>query len=62
MAKTVGGWLNLPGKGRSASFVHGSEHNDRKEILVASGEEPRHGHSSTTGTFTDKNCPMCKGK
>lgn len=59
--KAVGGWLNLPSDGRTAEFVHGSEHNDRQDVLVAAGEEPRHGHPPSTGTYTDKNCPFCKG-
>lgn len=52
----VGGWLNLPSGNRSAEFAKGSariEHPDGK-----------HSHADgSTGTFSDKNCPMCsKGK
>lgn len=57
MTKQVGGWLSLPDKGRTASFVHGSEHNGK-----VSHEDGRHSHPPNTGTFTDKNCPLCKGK
>jgi hypothetical protein len=62
MTSKVGGWLNLPERGRTASFVHGSEHNERREVLTSHGEAPRHAHGNETGTYTDKNCPMCKGK
>lgn len=57
MTKQVGGWLNLPDRSRKASFVHGSEHYER----VDTGDG-KHAHPPNTGTFTDKNCPMCKGK
>jgi hypothetical protein len=54
MADPVGGWLSLPTQGRSAEFAKG----DRREL-----EDGKHAHpSSTTGTFTDKNCPLCGSK
>lgn len=57
MDRQVGGWLNLPGSGRTSSFVHGSEHN--KKVDTGDG---KHSHPPNTGTFTNKNCPHCKGK
>jgi hypothetical protein len=53
----VGGWLKLPENGKPA----GNASSDRTEVYTSPGEPQRHGHASTTGTFTDKNCPLCKG-
>jgi hypothetical protein len=52
--KVVGGWLKLPESGRSAEFERASS--GRVEL-----ENGRHAHpDGSTGTFTDKNCPICK--